>query len=345
MLSFGQLSPAFSLQVLLPFMLIFLGSSLMSREKENRQLLFFGGNGVSLSRLLWGKFFALFAVAQLALLPLYVALALSAYHGETGLRCVLLGASYCAYATIICALSLLISTRARSSSQALAMGLSVWCVMTLMLPRIGAQVGSLLAPGPGFIELEIKAEQEVQSLGNFHNPEDPNFVAFRQKILDQYGKSSVEELPVNFGGLVMQEGERRTSDIVARHLASMREKFHAQNAYRRLLNWINPMMALQTVSMHVSGTDFWHHEDFLLQSESGRFEMIQALNRIHTEQIHFHNDREQRLARETWQGLPRASYVQPSLSLEHLLASLLALLAWVMVSLLTLRLTARRLNV
>jgi hypothetical protein len=59
---------------------------------------------------------------------------------ESALRRGLIGAAYGAYATPVCALWLTINATARTNSQALALGLSLWCAATLLLPRIAGQV-------------------------------------------------------------------------------------------------------------------------------------------------------------------------------------------------------------
>jgi ABC-2 type transport system permease protein len=345
--AFGRLSPAFCLQVLLPLLLIFLGANLISQERQTRQLLFFAGNGVRLSHLVWGKFLALLSVACVALLPLYGALLWAHLNGEAAKRCLLMGAAYTIYAFMLTAAIQVISTQARSSAQAFSLSLCLWCLFSLLMPRIGAQFAGLEANAPTWSELEMRAASELEQLGNFHNPNDPNFASFRAEVLKKYQVETVEQLPVNFGGLVMIAGERRTSEILAKHVATMREQFHAQNQSRRRLDWINPVLALQTVSMAAAGTDYWHFEDFLLQSEARRYAMVQALNQIHTDHIAYENDREQRLSADFWQSVKRQDYRRADLmqSFANLQASLGALLLWLVVSLMTLWQTAIRVRV
>jgi ABC-2 type transport system permease protein len=336
MAAFGRLSPAFCVQILLPLLLIFLGATGLSREKENGQLLFFAGNGARLSHVVWGNFAGLLMLAQLALLPLYGALVFAYAQGESGVRVALMAQSYALYGIIVAASITIIATRARGAAQAMAYGVCIWCVASLLLPRAMAQLGAIAVPAPNFAEVEIFAEKELKSLGNFHNPNDPNFKAFRDRVLRQYDKFSVEELPVNFGGLVMQEGERLSSQIVEKHLSLMRAQFHKQNGARRVLDWVNPLMALQTASMAAAGTDYWHFEDFLRQSEQRRFAMVQALNQIHAHQVNYKNDRDQRLSADLWKALKRDDYrtaalFGPSRSHGSLLQAQAALWLWVLV--------------
>ena len=66
---FGQLTPAFCLQVLAPLLLIFLGFGLIARERESGTLALSLTQGISGTQVMWGKALCIAAVAALILLP------------------------------------------------------------------------------------------------------------------------------------------------------------------------------------------------------------------------------------------------------------------------------------
>ncbi len=75
LLRFGQLTPAFVLQVLAPLLLVFVGHAAVARERESGTLRVLLAQGVRPAQLVAGKALALGGVAGLVLLPGLVALA------------------------------------------------------------------------------------------------------------------------------------------------------------------------------------------------------------------------------------------------------------------------------
>ena len=75
---FGQLTPAFVLQVVAPLLLIFLGYGILARERERGTLRLLMLQGVSRGQLVAGKLGALGLVALLVGLPAMIGLALIA---------------------------------------------------------------------------------------------------------------------------------------------------------------------------------------------------------------------------------------------------------------------------
>jgi len=75
LLRFGQLTPAFVLQVLAPLLLVFIGHAAVARERESGLLRVLMAQGLRPGQLVAGKLLALAGVGALMLLPPAVALA------------------------------------------------------------------------------------------------------------------------------------------------------------------------------------------------------------------------------------------------------------------------------
>ena len=91
--------------------------------------------------------------------------------------------------------------------------ITLWFVLTILTPRALADIAQHLYPHKNSNDLALAVKIDVRKVGNSHNPNDPHFNAFKEKILAKYHVSNVDDLPVNYRGLVMQEGERITADI------------------------------------------------------------------------------------------------------------------------------------
>jgi ABC-2 type transport system permease protein len=132
-------------------------------------------------------------------------------------------------------------------------------------------------------------------------------------VLDEYGVSRVEDLPINFGGLVMLEGERLTTAAIATEVDRQRDAWQAQVDRATAFGWALPTLAIRHAAQAFAGTDLAHHRDFLDQAERRRFATVQALNELHATRIAALNDREQKLDASHWAKIPRADIALPAL--------------------------------
>ncbi|WP_348257240.1 DUF3526 domain-containing protein, partial [Salmonella enterica] len=76
-------------------------------------------------------------------------------------------------------------------------------------------------------------QRDLRTMGDSHNPNDPYFAAFKQKTLKQYGVTRVEDLPVNYRGLLAIEGEKLTSSLFDRYAD---QAFAAMEAQGRVMD-------------------------------------------------------------------------------------------------------------
>ncbi|PPJ67989.1 ABC transporter permease, partial [Staphylococcus aureus] len=129
LLRFGQLTPAFVLQVLAPLLLIFVGHSGVVRERESGTLRVLLAQGVSGRQLVIGKLLALTGFAGLIILLALLALGWMAMSVQTLVSFVLcLSAGYIIWLLIwTFAVVLMSSLFARTRDVLLAM-LAVWAV-------------------------------------------------------------------------------------------------------------------------------------------------------------------------------------------------------------------------
>jgi ABC-2 type transport system permease protein len=118
---------------------------------------------------------------------------------------------------IMCLLTIFISAKSQSSKSALTQLIGCWLVFTLVLPKISQVVGQNLYHSPSKIEFDTAIEAELIKLGDSHNPNDPHFSALKDSLLKAYGVDSTHKLPFNYGGVVMQEGERLSAEVFNRH--------------------------------------------------------------------------------------------------------------------------------
>lgn len=327
LMRFGQLTPAFVLQTLAPLLLVFLGFSMVSRERENgalRHLRAIGTRGVEI---LAGKGLTLSLVALAALLPALAALLWIAVAAPVeALAAGMVAAGFALYLLVWVALILAASSLLTSSRASLVALVAAWAIIAVIAPRGAAELAARSEPLPTRAETDLRLAADLRQMGNSHNPDDPFFTAFRARLLERHGVERVEDLPFNYRGALSTEGEALTSSLFDRYFVETSSIQRAQAAMVTRLSLLSPAIAVRRVSMTGAGADLETHLRFLKQSEAFRFDMVQRLNAMHRDRLTFADDsarsrdaqaeRRTRLAAQSWQAVPDFVF-QPTMSAER----------------------------
>lgn len=354
---FGQLTPAFVLQVLAPLVLIFIGFGAVARERETGTLRVLRAHGMTAQSLLAGKMLALGGVATLMLLPAALSLTwLVLAEGASPMIAGLLALGYVLYLGLWVVGIVTISALVRDARTALMALLGIWALTTILVPRIAPDVALAAKPLPTRLETDIAIQRDLHRIGDSHNPDDPHFAAFKAKVLAQYGVSKVEDLPVNYRGLLAMEGEKLTSGLFDKYAADQFAAQRGQGQTALAFGLASPAVAMRSLSMALSGTDLDGHRRFLQQAEAYRFAIVQQLNRLQAEAVTYQDDgnrnndpdaaRRVRIDPKHWHDVPDFAY-RSATSAEQLKAALpgaAILLLWLVLAGGGLRLAIRRLG-
>lgn len=353
---FGQLTPAFVLQILAPLVLVFLGHGVLAHERERgtlRQLML---QGASLRAIVFGKLAALWLVSVVFMLPAFIGLSLLASApGASFAVAAALMLGYALYlgswCTFIAAASALLTRR----RDALLMLVAAWAVSALLVPRVAPDLAYAAFPLPDRLQTEVSTGRDLRALGNSHNPDDPYFGAFRRQVLAKYAVDRIEDLPVNYKGLLAVEGERLTSALFNDYADQSAQIQHAQNTLVGRFALFSPSIALRQLSMSAASTDLSSHLRFLSQAEAHRYTMVQRLNQLQADGVTYSDDtatdagadQRKRVDRSHWREIPHFAFKPASAAqvMQAMLPGLLALLGWCVAALLALVLSTRRLEV
>jgi ABC-2 type transport system permease protein len=307
LLRFGRLTPAVVLQVLAPLVLIFLGHAALARERESGTLRLLLAQGLEPAQIVLGKLLAMTGVGALLMVPALVGLAVVALAGSVpAVQAAVLAGAYLLWALIWAAGIAAVSAWCGRAQTALAALLVVWTASVVVVPRLAAELAAAGLPLPTRFETDIAIARDLAQIGDSHDPEDPYFNEFRKRLLARYGVSKVEDLPVNYKGLVAMEGERLTARLFAEYADA---GFDVQEAQLRLVDrWavLSPVLALQRLSTAVSGTDLHAYRRFVEAAEQHRYRLVQSLNRLQAEKLDHAADRssrDSRISQEHWHGM------------------------------------------
>jgi ABC-2 type transport system permease protein len=284
------LSPAMVYQLFAPLLVILLGHGLVAREREAATLATLLAQGTPGRAVLAGKALALFSFVVVLLLPLALGAGFAMLNGEQLLAAGALMIAYLLYLVIWGALALLASAFIGNRAAVLATLATLWIALTLVLPAVAVSSAANAAPMAGKLEDDLAMLTELRKLGDGHNANDPAFAQLRADLLAKYGVQRVEELPVNWRGVVAQISEQKLTDTLNSYAGARMAAETRQAAALSVFGWLTPLLALAEASRAVSGTDLTHHHRFLREAEALRYAFVQGLNQIHAKKLAYADD-------------------------------------------------------
>jgi ABC-2 type transport system permease protein len=196
-------------------------------------------------------------------------------------------------------------------------------------------MGYYLYPTPSKIEMETAVEHDLIKQGDSHNPDDPHFKALKDSVLIANNVDKVEDLPFNYSGFIMSQGEAMSTKVYLDHQNELYQVYNKQNNLERYSAFFNPYTAIKNLSMAFSGTDFQSYLHFKDKAEAYRFKLAQDMNQL---QMDFIPNRGKAgpntISNKYWKEFPSFEYQFLSISnvFKNELISILALLLWSLLS-------------
>lgn len=336
---FGELTAAFTLQVLAPLLLVLLGFAAFAGEKENGTSLLLSSLGLEGRTLVLGKALGLGGALALVLVPatlMGAGVALFAARegpsSDSGvMAAVFLVLIYGAYFMTLLAIVLAISAKARNPRSALVTLLGLWMLCNLVAPRLTADLAERLYPIPSprafFAGIEADTIHGLADTGNLQERHQ----ALVEQVLTEHGVESLAELPVNFAGLSLQASEEHSNLVYDKHYGELWQLYADQERVHLWAGLVSPRLAVRALSMAVAGTDISRHRHFAQAAESYRRVLVKYLNDDMT-----HNAGEAsfgyRAGEELWHSTPSFAYRPPDLGevLRRQVPAIGLLVAWLL---------------
>jgi len=351
---FAALTPATLYQMLLPLLLIVLGHAMFLRERESGTLAVMLAQGQSGAALAMGKAAALLAVIVIFMLPLIGIAAYAASLGESAVTAFTLVAGYFGYLCIWGAIVLAASILLRQRAVSLGALIFVWLFAALIVPRFAINASSAAIDAPGKIESDLVMLAEQRKLGDGHDAADPAFQQLQAQVLEQYEVDTIEDLPINWRGVVASYSEAELTDLLNSYAKERMGLEAAQSRMFDLFGSLSPTIAISSASRTLAGTDLATHHRFLREAEDLRFDFVQSLNQAHAEQLAYAVDvnrntnaetsRAARINAASWQVLDEFRFEPDSADQRVGRAglSLFILIAWLLAATGIVAIAARR---
>jgi len=348
-LRFGGVSLALVLQLLVPLIVFVAAAGIVAREREDGTLALVLAQGVRWRTILAGKATALLVAGVGVVLPAAVVVAVllagsrdAAWTADAWISAGGLLAAHVVYLGLCAMIGVLVSALAPTAREATLALVGLWLVLWVVVPRTAPALGAAAVELPTRAQFEADVERRTRAIGDSHNPNDPNFAAFKQALLTREGVTRLEDLPSNVNGLLMIEGERLTTEAYREARAALTAALDRQHQRVRWAGLISPFVAMRLASMALTGTSVAHADDFEAQAERYRFALVQHLNALHAEEVALADDRyeatgggsdaptRKRIDAHHWATAPTFSYEPPPAALGFTAAApgIGALAAW-----------------
>jgi len=278
---FGKLKPALIFQFIIPLFLIFLSFNSYTLEKTSGRIKLLLVQGASLRRIIFSKVFSIWLISiALLSITIIIQLVFNKYQFDldTLFRLSLFFISYAFYFYIIVSLTFIFSVVLKNNTWALSLTILTWIGWTIFLPSIIANISDEIIPLTTRIEFNESLAIDRSKGIDGHNPRGDRKEALEKATLKKYNVEKLEDLPVNFSGILMQEDEEYGNKVWDKHFGNLYNQLKAQKDLYQISGVVNPFISLQNLSMGISGTDMHHHIDFLDQAEKYRRVFIKSLN-------------------------------------------------------------------
>ncbi|HEX8575443.1 MAG TPA: DUF3526 domain-containing protein [Flavobacterium sp.] len=357
-LRFGEISIAMIVQVILPLLIFFLGYGSIASERENGTLKLLLSQGLSRKELITGKSVGLIWVILILFLPVMVLITFAwiflqdfkITFDET-IRLCLFIIIHCIYLVFFCITAVLVSAFSKTSKTALITLIGLWLVFIIVLPRGSQALGVFLYQAPSKIKFNTAVEKDIVNAGDSHNPDDPHFKKLKDSLLTAHKVSSTEELPFNYSGFIMAEGEKISAGIYNKHLEKVLDIYDKQNSFSKAVAFINPYMAVKNLSMAIADTDHASYVDFQQQAETYRYNMAQKLNALQIKHISNKKlaptDKPYKIDKKHWAEIKPFEYKPRRIAvvLKNEIISITAITFWILLLFFMIRKVSRTLKV
>ncbi|MEM6737814.1 MAG: DUF3526 domain-containing protein [Bacteroidota bacterium] len=313
---FGDLTPDFILLFIIPLLIILIGYNAFTREKEQGTLKLLKGQGISLWKLILGKWTGIFLPVLIITTILFVIASILLMNvkdfGELNYGVLaLLFLVYLTYYAVFINITLIVSCTSKQSGISLVSLLAIWIVACLAMPKASSNLADTIYPYPSRQAFAAAIEKDKKAGLDGHNPWSQAAKDFERETLEKYGVDSLSQLPFNFDGYRMQKGEEHEAQVYFKHYAQLKKTHQQQTKVYQASAVVSPFLPTRFLSMALARTDYGSHWDFADAAENYRLKLQEALNMNFAENSSY-GDWAYKADKTFWKDIPDFNYIPPS---------------------------------
>ena len=279
---FGWLSPALICQLIIPLLIILFSFNAINGEKNSGTLVMLLSNGASYRQILFAKtlavflLFELFFTSYLLVTVLSAPLFIHAAADEAAAFYVWLG--YSLYFLCWSLLGVFVSSKINNVGSSMALLLLIWMCTNVILPRVSANIAENIFPVISNYQFKKDISEAVSKGLDGHNSSDERAMKIEKEMLAKYKVDSVQQLPFNFEGFIMQQSEDYTSKVYDHYFGDVFQSLKNQKKTQAWFAAFSPFIAVRNISMAGCNASLESEIDFQLQAENYRRGFVQNMN-------------------------------------------------------------------
>lgn len=345
----GLANPAKFLIEFAPLIIFLVAFAATASDRERGIMRLALGAARSPGTYVWGKWAGVLIFSSIVLL---VPAALIgggatafAWSADNGLRLVSWFIAFAIYFAILAAIGIAVCLNAPTARLGFAILLGLWAILALVAPRAASASANALTPLPSFQGVKLQMEREAPIYWSAETAEKQTL-----ELMNKYGVSRKEDLPVDLRGALLDLNERRSHGIFDRILGGFYRLVAEQDEAFSRQSWMSPAVAAYALSSALAGSNFAHHRDFITFAENYRRTLV---NRLNGELLRGASSAnrgtgyrmsEFKARPEDYATVPKFEYSQPRIGLAFASAGTapIFLIAWLLAALSLVTWTARR---
>ncbi len=279
---FGWFTPSFVCQLIVPLLIVLLTFNTVVAEKKDGTYRLSLAQGASPTQILFGKTaaaFGLFAVFLTAYLAVAGTAALVLPTGFPVASFIYLWGIYLLYCAVWCSIGVGVSAVVKSTGASISLLLLFWMVTSILLPRWAASAAENQYPLTTNYAFKKKVAEDIVNGLNGHDAQSERAKRIEDSVLKANGVDSVQQLPFNFEGYIMQQGEEYSSNVYDAHFSSIYQTLQHQQKMQSLFAIASPYLLLRNMSMAAANTSLETEIQFQQDAEAYRRNFVQQLNK------------------------------------------------------------------
>lgn len=225
----------------------------------------------------WGKWAAVWIFSAATLLVPALAIGgwatLADFTPDAVWRLVTWLGTFAIYLAILAAIGVVVCLNARTARLGFAVLLGLWAVLAFVAPRAASTSANHLTPLPSYATVKLQMEREAPIYWSAETGERQTKI-----LMERYGVTRREDLPVDLRGALIDFNERRSHAIFDRILGGFYALVSKQDRTFAAQAWMSPAVAVQSLSSALAGSNFAHQQSFITAAERYRRELVNAMN-------------------------------------------------------------------
>jgi ABC-2 type transport system permease protein len=134
-----------------------------------------------------------------------------------------------------------------------------------------------------------------------------------KETLAKYGVDSVQHLPFNWDGFIMQKGEEHETYVFQKHKSDLLQVYQQQRVVHQAAAVVSPFVLTGILSQRLAGTDVDVYFDFLAAAERYRVQLVGELNGDLTNNFKY-GDWDGKRGKAFFANNAKFDYIPPTLS-------------------------------